>query len=132
MIFGGWAIYAIDAIFEGKAMFFLLVFAAILTPLGLITFFWRYFLITSTFNNGTEIQGRVTEVKVVSTREDRGKMKKDHTIHYEYTLNGKKYQYRNRVKKNNYAQTLKQGQQINLLAHEKTPHIAFIKEIYLE
>ncbi len=61
-----------------------------------------------------------------------GKNRKDHIIHYKYNLNGKNYQYRNRVKKNFHAQTLRQGRQVYLLAHEKTPHIAFIKEIYLE
>ena len=57
---------------------------------------------------------------------------KDDIIHYEYNFKGQKYQYLNRIKKNTYAQTLKQGQQVKLLAHEKTPHIAFIKNIYLE
>lgn len=128
MIFAGWVIYAIDALFEGKATFFLAVFAAILTPLGLLTFFWRYRLIVSTFVNGIETIGRVTAVDTIST----GKKRRDDIIHYEYNLNGQTYQFRNRVKKNAYARTIKQGQQVNLLAHGKTPHIAFIKEIYLE
>lgn len=128
MIFAGWVIYAIDAIFQGNAAFILAIFAAILTPIGLVTFFWRYRLIVSTFVNGTEITGRVTEISAIPT----GRRRKDHIIHYEYNLNGRKYQYHNRVKKNTYAQTLRQSQQVNLLAHEKTPHIAFIKDIYLE
>ena len=123
MIFAGWVIYGIDALFAGRATFFLAIFATFLTPLGLLTFFWRYRLITSTFKNGTEIPGRVTKISAIA---------KDLIIHYEYNFKGQKYQYSNRVKKNTYAQTLKQGQQVNLLAHEKTPHIAFIKEIYLE
>ena len=123
MIFAGWVIYTIDAAFEGRATFFLAIFAAILTPLGLLTFFWRYSLIISTFKNGSEIKGRVTKISVIA---------KDYIVHYEYNLNGQKYQYRNRVKKNSYTQSLKQGQQANLLAYEKTPNIAFIKEIYLE
>lgn len=128
MIFGGWIICTIDAIFEGRAAFFLAIFAAILTPIGLLTFFWRYRLITSTFENGIETSGHVTEISAIST----GKKSKDYIIHYEYNFKGQKYQYSNRVKKNTRAQTLKQGQQVNLMAHEKTPHIAFIKEIYLE
>ena len=128
MIFAGWVIYSIDALFEGRATLLLAVFAAILTPIGLLTFFWRYRLIVSTFINGTETLGQVTEIVTIST----GKKRKDYIIHYEYNFKGQKYQYSNRVKKNNSAQALKQGQQVTLLAHEKTPHIAFIKEIYLE
>jgi hypothetical protein len=119
MIFGGWVIYGIDALFEGRVTFFLAAVAAMLTPLGLLTFFWRYRLIVSTF---------VTSIETIST----GKRRRDTIIHYEYELNGQKYEFRNRVKKNSFVKTLKQGQQVHLLAHEKTPHIAFIKEIYLE
>ncbi len=128
MIFAVWVIYGIDALFEGRATFFLAVVASILTPLGLLTFFWRYRLIVSTFVNGVETSGQVTSIDTIST----GKSRKDYIIHYEYDLNGQKYEFRNRVKKNSYVKTLKQGQQVHLLAHEKTPHIAFIKEIYLE
>lgn len=128
MIFAGWVIYGIDALFQGRATFFLAIFAAILTPLGLLTFFWRYRIIVSTFANGTEITGQVAEITTIRT----GKNRRDTIISYMYDLNGKAYQFRNRVKKNSYAKNLRQGQQVNLLAHEKTPHIAFIKEIYLE
>ena len=128
MIFAGWVIYGIDAVFEGRATFFLAIFATILTPIGLLTFFWRYRLIISTFEKGIETTGQVTEISMIST----GKKKKDYVVYYEYNFKGQKYQYYNRVKKNTYAQTLKQGQQVNLLTHEKTPYIAFIKEIYLE
>jgi hypothetical protein len=128
MIFAGWVIYGIDALFEGNSTLFLAVIAAILTPLGLLTFFWRYRLIVSTFVNGIETVGQVITIDTIST----GKKRSDYIIHYEYNLNGQTYQFRNRVKKNTYARTIKQGQQVNLLAHEKTPHIAFIKEIYLE
>ena len=128
MIFAGWVIYGIDALFQGRATFFLAIFAAILTPLGFITFFWRYRLIVSTFSNGTEITGQVTEITTIPT----GKNRRDYIVYYKYDLNGKACQFRNRVKKNSYAQKLRQGQQVNLLAHKKTPHITFIKEIYLE
>jgi hypothetical protein len=123
MIFAGWVIYGIDAVFGGRATFFLAVFAAILTPIGLLAFFWRYRLITSTFINGTELEGKITKISLIA---------KDLLLHYEYNFKGQKYQYRNRVKKNAYASTLKPGQQVKLLAFEKTPQIAFIKEIYLE
>ena len=123
MIFAGWVIYGIDALFEGHFTTALAILAAILTPIGLVTFYWRYNLIVSTFVNGVELTGRVTEIKSFD---------KDQVIHYQYEFNGQSHQYRNRVKKNTYAKKLRQGQQVNLLAHEKTPHIAFIKEIYLE
>ncbi len=128
MIFAGWVIYAIDAVFQGNAIFFLAVFSVFCTLGGIATFFWRYSLIVSTFAHGTEITGSVTKVSTISA----GKNSKDYIIHYEYNLNGQKYDYHNRVKKNTYAQTIKQGQRVNLLANEKTPHIAFIKDIYLE
>ena len=128
MIFAGWVIFIIDKLFEGEFTFFLLVFAAFCTPLGLLAFFWRYRLIASTFENGTETHGRVTEIRTIST----GKKSGDYIIHYEYQLNGQMYQYRNRVKKNSFVKALRQGRQVTLLAHGKTPHIAFIKDVYLE
>ena len=128
MIFAGWVIYIIDALFEGTATFIIAIFAAICTPIGLVTFFWRYMLIVSTFVNGTEISGQVTEISTIST----GKRKQDYIVRYEYDLNGQSYQYQNHVKKSAFAQTLEPGQRVILLAHEKTPHIAFIKDIYLK
>jgi hypothetical protein len=128
MIFAGWMFYVADALFTGKTTFFLLILALILTPIGLLTFYWRYNLIVSTIVNGVETTGQITEVEVIST----GKRREDRIIHYEYTVNGQTYQYKNRVKKNTYARTLKPSQQVTLLAHEKTPHIAFVKDIYLE
>lgn len=123
MIFAGWVIYGIDAVFGGRATFFLAVFAATLTPIGLLAFFWRYRLITSALINGTELEGKITKISLIA---------KDLLLYYDYNFNGQKYQYRNRVKQNTYAKTLKQGQQVTLMAHTKTPRIAFIKEIYLE
>ncbi len=128
MIFAGWVIYFIDALFEGNFTFFLLIFAAICTPIGLMAFFWRYRLIVSTFENGIEIPGQVTEIHTLST----GKKRKDFIIHYQYHLNGQLFQYRNRVKQKPFAKVLREGQQVTLLAHKKTPHMAFIKEMYLE
>lgn len=128
MIFGGWVIYFIDALFEGKATFFLLIVAALCTPIGLATFYWRYNLITSTFVNGIEIPGLVIQIDTIST----GKKRKDYVIDYEYQLNGQTYQYRNRVKKNTFAKTLKAGQMVSLLVDEKYPHVAFVKDIYIE
>jgi hypothetical protein len=128
MSFAGWMFYFIDPLFSGKTSTFLLIFALILTPIGLLTFYWRYNLIRSTILNGVEIMGQITEVEIIST----DRRREDRIIHYEYNINGQMYQYKNRVKKNAYARTLKPGQQVTLLAHEKTPHIAFIKNIYLE
>ncbi|MBK8618363.1 MAG: hypothetical protein IPN96_14855 [Anaerolineales bacterium] len=123
MIFGGWVIYAIDAVFEGEFTRFLVIFAVILTPLGLLTFFWRYRLITFTFLNGVEIEGKISKVELIA---------KDLILHYEYNFHGQNYQYRNRVKSNGRTRNLKPGQSVKLLAYEKTPHVAFIKNIYLE
>ena len=123
MIFGGWLIYAIDAVFEGEFTRFLAIFSIILTPLGLLTFFWRYRLITFTFLNGVEIEGKISKVELIA---------KDLILHYEYNFHGQNYQYRNRVKSNGRTRALKPGQPVKLLAYEKTPHVAFIKNIYLE
>ena len=123
MIFGGWTIYFIDAAFEGEFTRLLAIFSVILTPLGLLTFFWRYRLITFTFLNGIEIEGKISKVELVA---------KDLILHYEYNFHGQNYQYRNRVKSNGRTRTLKPGQPVKLLAYEKTPHVAFIKNIYLE
>lgn len=128
MIFAGWVIYFIDRLFEGHWTTPLAIFAAILTPIGLLTFFWRYRLIVNTVANGIEVIGRITHIDTIHT----GKRRADHILYYEYGFQGKTHQYRNRVKKNAYAQALRQGQQVALLAHERTPHIAFIKDIYLE
>lgn len=123
MIFAGWVIYFVDRLFEGNFTFYLLVFAAICTPLGLAAFFWRYRLIASTIANGIETQGQVTDVRTISS---------DVIIHYTYHLNGQTYQFHNRIKTNNFAKRLRQGQTVKLFAHEKTPHIAFIKDCYLD
>ncbi len=82
-----------------------------------------FFQIIFTFVNGVELTGRVTEIKSFD---------KDQIIQYQYEFKGRAHQYRNRVKGNTHAKKLREGQQVNLLAHEKTPHIAFIKELYLE
>ncbi|MBM4428428.1 MAG: hypothetical protein FJ031_14505 [Chloroflexi bacterium] len=128
MIFVGWAFYIIDPLFSGKTSTFLLIFALILTPIGLLTFFWRYNLICSTIVNGMEVTGNITEIETISTNRRR----EYRILHYEYNINGQAYQYKNRVKKNAYASKLKIGQQVILLAHKKTPHIASIKDVYLE
>ena len=128
MIFAGWVIYFIDALFEGEYTLFLLIFALIATPIGLVTFYWRYNLITSTFIYGIETLGRVIQVDTIST----GKKRRDYIIQYEYQHNGQMYQCRNRIKKNTFAKSLRQGQTVNLLMNEKNPDIAFIKDIYIE
>ena len=123
MIFGGWVIFAVDAAFAGGFTWLLAIFAAVLTPLGALAFFWRYRTIVAAFMNGIETPGRVIAVNSFG---------RDYIIHYEYNINGLDYEYRNRVKQNLYAKTLGANRQVTLLAHEQTPHIAFIKEIYLE
>jgi len=128
MCFGGWVIYFIDGLFEGQRSLFLLVFAIICTPIGLATFYWRYNLITSTFVDGVEVTGEVTQIDTIST----GRKRKDYVIDYAYEINGQTYQFRNRVKKNTFAKTLKRGQQVLLLVNSKNPNIAFIKNIYIE
>lgn len=128
MIFAGWAFYFIDPLFNGKTSTFLLIFALILTPIGLGTFSWRYNLIRSTIVNGVEVTGEITEIETISA----GKRREDRILYYEYNINGQAYQYKNRVKKNACASKLKTGQHVTLLAHEKTSHIAFIKDVYLE
>jgi len=128
MILAGWVIYFLDGLFGGETTLCLLVLAAILTPIGLVTFYWRYNLITSTFVQGIETPGRIIGIYTIST----GKRRRDYIIDYEYQLNGQTYQYRNRVKKNTFAKTLKQGQSVSLLVNEKHPSVAFIKDIYLE
>ncbi len=127
MIFSGWVVYLIDVLFKGNFTLFLFAFATILTLAGLVIFYLRYNLIVSTFSEGTEVTGQITDIRTFPAGKNA-----DYIIEYEYTFNGKKYQYKNRVKKNACAATLRQGQSVILLAHKKTPHIAFIKEIYLE
>lgn len=128
MIFAGWVIYFVDRLFEGHWTTPLAIFAAILTPVGLLTFFWRYRLIVSSVANGSEVIGRITQIDTIHT----GKRRADYILYYEYSFQGRTHQYRNRVKQNACVQTLRQGQQVSLLAHERTPHISFIKELYLE
>jgi hypothetical protein len=127
MIFGGWVIYGVDALFEGHTTFYLFVLSLILTPLGLLTFYWRYQTILSTFAFGQEITGRVVDIKTITT----GKRSRDYIIEYEYSYQGQAYQYRNRVKNNDTARSLRSGQQITLIVNEKNPKTAFIKDMYL-
>ena len=128
MIFGGWALYFIDALFTGGYKTFLLIFAALCTPIGLVTFYWRYTLITSTFAEGSETFGKVIEIQTVST----GKRRRDAIIHYEYSYAGQFYQYHNRVKGGAFVNALRPGQRVALLVNEKKPQVAFIKDLYIE
>ena len=128
MIFGGWAIYFIDALFTGGYTTFLLILAALCTPIGLGTFFWRYHLITSTFAEGSEVTGKVIEIQTVST----GRRRRDYIIHYEYSHQGQVYRSHNRVKATRAARSLRQGQSAALLVNASKPHVAFIKDLYIE
>lgn len=127
LIFGGWVIYAIDAFFAGQSTVFLLIFAALCTPIGVGTFYWRYQTIVSTFAFGHQITGRVVNIRTISA----GKKNQDYIIEYEYNFQGQTHQNRNRVKKNDTAQSLRTGQQVALIVNEKNPKIAFIKDMYL-
>ena len=127
MIFGGWVIYFIDALFEGETTFILLIAAALCTLIGLPAFLWRHNQIISTFLEGMEIDGHITEIHTIST----GKKRRDYVIDYEYQVDGQMYQSRNRVKKNAFARALKQGQKVSIAVNARNPNVAFLKDMYI-
>ena len=128
MIFGPWVIYLINFLIEGERVIFLIITAVCCTVVGGVTFPWRYWTFTSTFQHGAEIAGVIVNIHTIST----GKKRKDYILDYEYDFAGQKYQYRNRVKKNSFANNLKNGQKVMLLVNRDKPNIAFIKDIYLQ
>ena len=120
-------IYFVDTLFEGHTNTFLLFLAIPCTPIGIILFRLRYNLITSSFSHGAEIRGQVIGIQTISE----GKSKRDYILDYEYEMDGVIFEYRNHIKKNDFAHTLRRGQTVNLMVNRQKPNVAFIKEIYL-
>jgi len=127
MSFGVWMIYLVDALFEGHTTTFLLILAILITPVGIVLFRKRYELITSSFSRGMEVRGKILEIQTISE----GKSKRDYILDYDYEFEGVIYEYRNHIKKNDFARTLRRGQTINLMVNDRNPNVAFIKEVYL-
>lgn len=127
LIFGPWVIFLVDSLLTKDPSIVLIIFAALCTPLGLYFFTRRYRAIMSTFTNGQETAGRIISVNTLST----GEKRKDYILEYEYTFEGQAYQHRNRVKKNDIARDLRNGQSVVLIVNAQDPNIAFIKDMYL-
>lgn len=123
MIFGGWIIVAINALFEGAPFPALVACAAMLTLLGLFAFFRRYNLIQSSFTAGVELAATVTSIVPFFS---------DRLVYYEYDFMGQRYACRNRVKMTAPVKRLRERQPTIVLARAAKPHVAFIKDIYLE
>jgi len=127
MIFGPWVIGLVDSLIEGEWSIIIFIAAAVLTPLGFFFFRRRLSMIGSAFQNGSEVLGQVFKITEIST----GKRRKDFTFEYEYTFAEQVYQFRNRVKGTDEARQIKNGQFVKLMANEKDPSHAFIKDLYL-
>ena len=95
--------------------------AIIGTVLGLALLAWRVYSFQQTFANGENAVGRITSI---SFFKDRGR------IEYSYSLNGQTFQSGNAIMKNKKTQSLRNGDEIELIVDRLNPQRAFIKTLY--
>lgn len=109
--------------FTGDDSLELFVIIAIASSvIGIPFLIWRYWTISSVFDDGMEVQGIILGVGFF-----RGRGRVDYT----YTFQGQKYQSSNSINRSKYTRNLRDGQTATLLVNRENPKQAFIKEIYL-
>lgn len=92
------------------------------TVLGIPYLFWRFYIISSVFEDGLEVPGTVTGIGFF-----RGRGRVDYT----YTHQGQKYISGNAINRTKHTKGLQSGQQVTILVDRNTPKRAFVKDIYL-
>lgn len=83
---------------------------------------WRFYTISSVFEDGLEVQGTIMSVGFF-----RGRGRVDYT----YMHQGQKYASGNAINRTKYTKELQGGQQVTILVDRNSPKRAFVKEIYL-
>lgn len=83
---------------------------------------WRFYTISSVFEDGLEVQGTIVSVGFF-----RGRGRVDYT----YMHQGQKYASGNAINRTKYTKELQGGQQVTILVDRNSPKRAFVKEIYL-
>ena len=92
------------------------------TVLGIPCLFWRFYIISSVFEDGLEVQGMIMGVGFF-----RGRGRVDYT----YMHQGQKYISGNAINRSKYTKGLQGGQQVTILVDRNSPKRAFVKDIYL-
>lgn len=92
------------------------------TVLGIPYLFWRFYIISSVFEDGLEVQGMIMGVGFF-----RGRGRVDYT----YVHQGQKYISSNAINRSKYTRGLQGGQQVAILVDRNSPKRAFVKDIYL-
>ena len=106
---------------DDSLQFFVLLSTAI-SVVGIPLLFWRYRIISSAFDDGTEAQGTIIGV---SFFRGRGR------VNYAYSFQGQKLVSGNTINRTKYTKDLTNGQQVTILIDRNDPKRAFVKEIYL-
>ncbi|HSG43741.1 MAG TPA: hypothetical protein VLA72_11350 [Anaerolineales bacterium] len=92
------------------------------TIVGIPYLFWRFYIISSVFEDGLEVQGTIMNIGFF-----RGRGRVDYT----YIHQGQKYISGNAINRSKHTKGLQGGQQVILLVDRNSPKRAFVKDIYL-
>jgi hypothetical protein len=106
---------------ESMPLFVLL--SIIASVVGIPFLFWRYWIISSVFEDGMQTQGIITGI---SFYRGRGRLQ------YSYNFQGQKYTSGNVINRSKYTRNMEDGQQVAILVDRNNPKRAFVKEIYLD
>ncbi len=93
-----------------------------LTAASLLLLAWRCWLISRIFASGVETAG---EVEQISFYRDRGR------IRLSFDWGGQKLQRNSTIPKNEYTESLRQGQKIPLIIDPNQPKRVFLRDLYL-
>ena len=89
---------------------------------SLLLLAWLLWLISHVFSTGVETPGKVQQVWF---SRDRGNLK------VSFTWEGREVLKISTIPKNNYTQTIQEGQQIAIMVDRDDPRRAFIRDLYL-
>src|SRR5574338_434671 len=96
-------------------------FALGIMLLGFVLIVWRLRLISSTFEDGRQVEGVVTEVSYFRDR---------CRVAYLYHLDGQRYQASTVVMRQRKTQVLEPGRPVVIVADRDNPQRAFLRDLY--
>lgn len=117
-----WIMALIVALWDRESAAFFRVLAPALTLIGATLFFWRWHVITSTFEDGSRAAGTLVAIQFFRGR--------GRAI-YVYTAAGQKLMTSNAVNNTPQARALRPGQDVTVTYHPLDPKRAFVDELYL-
>lgn len=117
-----WALTAYYFYTENDSMQLFMLLSVGVTVVGIPYLFWRFYIISSVFEDGLEVQGTIMDIGFFRGRGH---------INYTYIHQGQKYISGNAINKSKYTKGFQGGQQVTILVDRNSPKRAFVKEIYL-